>query len=66
MACVVSTTMATTQETESHGETRLEYIHNEDDGTLTIVADREPDSIVPPTEWITASTDVTVSVAEYR
>ncbi|MFC7058166.1 hypothetical protein [Halovenus salina] len=38
---------------EKQGDEGVEYIYNTTDETVTLVADRETDGTVPPTEWIT-------------
>jgi hypothetical protein len=45
----------------------IELVPNEDQGTVTFVADLdEDDETTPPTEWITVATGDTVDLEQYR
>jgi hypothetical protein len=57
--------MSTTQLLSSRTD-GVEILSNEDDETLTYVADLEEDSLVPPTEWITVDSEDTVDVVANR
>jgi len=56
-------TMSTTHGTPTD---RIEVLSDEASETVTFVADLERDSIVPPTEWITAHREDTVDVLAKR
>lgn len=55
--------MSTTSGTTT--DDRIDVIPNEEDGTVTYVADLDGDA-VPPTEWITVATEDLVDLAGKR
>ena len=50
-------------ESETEG---IEVVPNDEQGTVTFVADLEEEATAPPTEWITIATDDTVDLQQYR
>jgi DNA/RNA endonuclease YhcR with UshA esterase domain len=45
---------------------RIEVLANDNDGTVTFVADRDEESTAPPTEWITIAKGDAVDLNESR
>jgi hypothetical protein len=58
--------MSTSNPLKASDPRRIELVPNEEQGTVTFVADLDEDSTTPPTEWITVPAGATIDPAEYR
>jgi hypothetical protein len=62
--------MTTTDRVSTSDFGRIDVLYDEDQKTVTFVADRNESEndgeTVPPTEWITAPTEDTVELKQYR
>lgn len=56
--------MSTSHSTSSPEPDRIDVIPNEDEGTVTFVADGDGDGSDPPTEWITIDAASTIPIAD--
>jgi hypothetical protein len=44
----------------------VDLLYDEEEGKITFVADRNENSDVPPTEWITVAAEATVDLEQHR
>lgn len=58
--------MSTLSPPQDQGSSTVEVLTNENDGTVTFVSDRDTESGVPPTEWLTISAEAVVAVEAHR
>jgi hypothetical protein len=58
--------MSTIDRVSAHDSDGIEIVPNDDEGTVTFVADLEEETTAPPTEWITVATADTVDLQQYR
>jgi len=58
--------MSTIDRISEHDSDGIEIVPNDDEGTITFVADLKEEATAPPTEWITIATDDSVDLQQYR
>jgi hypothetical protein len=58
--------MSTLSPSQDQQSSAVEVLTDDNTGTVTFVSDRDTTNGVPPTEWMTVSAEVVVTVTEYR
>jgi hypothetical protein len=58
--------MSATDHPTAHTSDRIELVPNDEQGTVTFVADLDEDDTTPPTEWITVASEDTVDLEQHR
>jgi hypothetical protein len=58
--------MPTTTFPEMSELRNVDLLYDEEEGKITFVADRNENSDVPPTEWITVAAEATVDLEQHR
>jgi hypothetical protein len=64
--CVVLNTMSMPHRPPTDTPDRIDVIPNDDEGTVTFVAEAEQDRTDPPTRWITIASEDAIDVKASR